>query len=117
MKMEGMSETVNLFDCLVKANTILFHYTTPDGRELFRRSFDELFTERCDQLLYWPDDDPRLAGRGHSGGLRPALHPPARERFSGRTKGKPGSERKRTARNIVRRSLWNDNCTRTNRTR
>ena len=33
MKMEGMSETVNLFDCLVKANTILFHYTTPDGRD------------------------------------------------------------------------------------
>ena len=32
MKMEGMSETVNLFDCLVKANAILFHYTTPDGR-------------------------------------------------------------------------------------
>ena len=30
----------------------------PDGRELFRRSFDELFTERCDQLLYWPDDEP-----------------------------------------------------------
>lgn len=56
-------------------------------------------------------------GEDHSGGLRPALHPPARERFSGRTKGKPGSERKRTARNIVRRSLWNDNCTRTNRTR
>ena len=21
------------------------------------RSFDELFTERCDQLLYWPDDE------------------------------------------------------------
>ena len=33
MKMEGMSETVNLFDCLVRANTILFHYTTPDGRD------------------------------------------------------------------------------------
>lgn len=33
MKMEGMSETVNLFDCLVKANAILFHYTTPDGRD------------------------------------------------------------------------------------
>ena len=32
MKMEGINETVNLFDCLVKANTILFHYTTPDGR-------------------------------------------------------------------------------------
>ena len=31
--MEGMSETVNLFDCLVKANAILFHYTTPDGRD------------------------------------------------------------------------------------
>ena len=31
--MEGMSETVNLFDCLVRANTILFHYTTPDGRD------------------------------------------------------------------------------------
>ena len=31
MKMEGMSETVNLFDCLVRANAI-FHYTTPDGR-------------------------------------------------------------------------------------
>ena len=34
MKMEGMSETVNLFDCLVKANAIIFHYTTPDGRRL-----------------------------------------------------------------------------------
>ncbi|MFQ8826494.1 MAG: hypothetical protein ACLR76_02425 [Alistipes sp.] len=45
------------------------------------------------------------------------LSPSGRERFSGRTKGKPGNERKRTARNIVRRSLWNDNCTRTNRTR
>ena len=33
MKMEGMSETVNLFDCLVKANAIIFHYTTPDGRD------------------------------------------------------------------------------------
>ena len=33
MKMEGMSETVNLFNCLVRANTILFHYTTPDGRD------------------------------------------------------------------------------------
>ncbi len=33
VKMEGMSETVNLFDCLVRANTILFHYTTPDGRD------------------------------------------------------------------------------------
>lgn len=33
MKMEGISETVNLFDCLVKANAILFHYTTPDGRD------------------------------------------------------------------------------------
>ena len=33
MKMEGMNETVNLFDCLVKANAILFHYTTPDGRD------------------------------------------------------------------------------------
>ena len=31
--MEGMSETVNLFDCLVKANAILFHYTTPDVQE------------------------------------------------------------------------------------
>ena len=31
--MEGMSETVNLFDCLVKANAIIFHYTTPDGRD------------------------------------------------------------------------------------
>ena len=33
MKMEGMSETVNLFDCLVKANAIIFHHTTPDGRK------------------------------------------------------------------------------------
>ena len=33
MKMEGMSETVILFDCLVKANAIIFHYTTPDGRD------------------------------------------------------------------------------------
>ena len=33
MKMEGMNETVNLFDCLVKANAIIFHYTTPDGRD------------------------------------------------------------------------------------
>ena len=32
MKMEGISETVNLFDCHVKADTILFQYTTPDGR-------------------------------------------------------------------------------------
>ena len=38
MKMEGMSETVNLFDCLVRANTILlFHYTTPDGRNETKR--------------------------------------------------------------------------------
>lgn len=37
MKMEDMSETVNLFDCLVKANAILFHYTTSDGREEIKR--------------------------------------------------------------------------------
>ena len=37
MKMESMSETVNLFDCLVRANAILFHYTTPDGREETKR--------------------------------------------------------------------------------
>jgi hypothetical protein len=33
MKMEGMSETVNLFNCLVRANTILFHYTRRTGRD------------------------------------------------------------------------------------
>lgn len=33
VKMEGMSETVNLFDCLVKASAILFHYATPEGRK------------------------------------------------------------------------------------
>ncbi len=30
----------------------------PDGRELLRRSLPDLFTDRCDQLLYRPDDDP-----------------------------------------------------------
>lgn len=30
----------------------------PDGREVFRRSLADLFTDRCDQLLYQPDDDP-----------------------------------------------------------
>ena len=37
MKIEGMSETVNLYDCLVRANTILLHYTTPDrGDEMVK---------------------------------------------------------------------------------
>lgn len=30
---EGTDERVNLFDCHVKADTILIQYTTPDGRE------------------------------------------------------------------------------------
>ena len=33
MKMEGMSETVNLFDCLVRANTLFFRCCSPDGRD------------------------------------------------------------------------------------
>ena len=31
-KNEGTGEKVNLFDYHVKADTILFQYTTPDGR-------------------------------------------------------------------------------------
>ena len=30
---EGTDERVNLFDYHVKADTILIHYTTPDGQE------------------------------------------------------------------------------------
>lgn len=30
---EGTDELVNLFDYHVKADTILFQYTTPDGRD------------------------------------------------------------------------------------
>lgn len=30
----------------------------PDGREVFRRSLPDLFADRCDQLLYMPDDEP-----------------------------------------------------------
>ena len=31
-RIEGTGEKVNLFDYHVKADTILFQYTTPDGR-------------------------------------------------------------------------------------
>lgn len=33
VQIEGADETVSLFDCHVKADTILFGYTTPDGRD------------------------------------------------------------------------------------
>ena len=32
VQIEGADETESLFDCHVKADTILFGYTTPDGR-------------------------------------------------------------------------------------
>ena len=32
-QIEGTGEKVNLFDYHVKADTILFQYTTPDGRD------------------------------------------------------------------------------------
>ena len=51
MKMEGISETVNLFDCLVRANAILFHYTTPDGREETTRFPLTGFCEKYLQLF------------------------------------------------------------------
>lgn len=33
VRIEGTDEQVSLFDCHVKADTILFRYTTPDGQD------------------------------------------------------------------------------------
>ena len=37
VRLEGTDEEVDLFDCHVKADTILFGYMTPDGREEVKR--------------------------------------------------------------------------------